>query len=548
MRKSRGISKLEWIGAAVALMSVAMLVGSIVYQLNIPKYEKELREARRLRDDDREPEKAGSLFKSALADAETAGLKGEPILVRIRDYGDFLADYRFSYDEALPLFNRGIELARSVKDPHWEAEFYKRIAGMQYWAIKAGSQSEPDPSPALKAIELYPENFKQPTKFAADVYWALAQTYIGAHDYRKGDEYREKAKAIYTKLEKPLPEGFYRSCIDSLVGQKKYSEANELFVEQMTEEYSDNEYSANRLRSDFYTAVKDSMPQVEDLRRKAARMLDARDYDGLEKLADEMNHDSEPLSHGTWRIAYLVGGIDDTEDYSSEKRWKWRIGQIEDWMKARPSSDISKIVYAEVMTSYAWKLKKRKNSSSDNDSDDDKEEESEATKKLFNQRLEKAWAKLQRVDHKTMAWYDAALDVGWWPKWKQTDYDKIYEECRDKYPQYTQAVVNKAAYLKSCHDGDDEDSSSADFLKSEADQLPKKKGDELYGVVLVGLDSGTDPHILKDENFSWPRAKRGLLEAIKRHPDALGLRAGLSSLALEAEDVDTAGGAFDDLQ
>lgn len=536
--KFREISKLEWTGAAVALISVAMLVGSIVYQLNLPKYEKELREARRLRDNNRDPEKAVSLFKSALTDAESAGLSGEPILVRLRDYGDFLVDHQSKFDEALPLFNRGAELAHSINEPHWEAEFYKRVADMQYWAVKGGSLPGPDPGPALKAIELYPENFKQPTQFAADVYWSLAQTYIGAKNYRQGDEYLEKTKAVCTKLDKPLPVGFGRACIDSLVGQKKYREANKAFVDEMS-----TEEIPSLTARDFYTAIEDATPAVADLRAKAARMLDTQDYDGLEKLADELNHDTEPMPHGNWRIEYFIDGIDNRENDSPDKRWLSRIRQIEDWMKARPSSDIAKIVYCQVMTSYAWKLKPTKRSH--NDSGDEKDELSEETKKLFDSRLEKAWAVLQKVDHKTLAWYGAALDVGWWPKWTQGQYDKLYEECRDKYPQYILAVFNKAAYLMSLHLDDSEDFSCADFLKGEADQLPQKKGDELYAMVVMGIDYCADSNILEDQHFSWPRAKRGLEQAISKHPHALELRVGLSSLAVEADDLKTAGRAFD---
>lgn len=536
MRNANGISKLLWLGAGLSLLSFAILIGTIIYQANIPKFEKQLREARLMQDDD--PERAETLFKESVEGAEKAGIKGEPLLKRIKEYGDFLADYRFKYEEAIAVFNHGIELARRSKDSHWEAEYYEGLAGMQYWAVRAGALSRLDPAPALKAMELYPEKFQSPTLFAAVIYWDLAQAYIGTGEFGKGDEYLEKAKYTYDNIKEELPEGYYRARIESMVGQGKLRDANALFVEQMLE-FGDDKYRSDRLRADFYCAMDEVNPQAIGLRRQSVKLLESREYEQLEKLAAEFDKDQNATASGTWRIEYFYDGMDDTEDYASDKRWQRRIKQLQDWMHARPASDVAKIAYADVMSSYAWKIKK-------------KEDDADGNKQAFEERIDYAWETLQQVDQdaRSKGWYDTALNVTWAPRFSAEEYNEVYDECRKKFPSFYSAVMNKTCYLRS--EDEDKIHDSERYLEQEARRLPHGRGDELYGLVLSWLDSGSEPNIFSDENaankYSWPRAKSGLQALIKKHPDSPEMRAALSCMALEVDDIEVAKHAFDDVK
>lgn len=540
MRSRRGISKLLWLGAGCSFISVAILVGSIVYQVNIPQFEKDVREARRIRDkegDDDGP-RAERLFKTSLETAEKNGVQGEKLLAHIKDYGEFLVDYRLNYDEGEKVFKHGLDIARRCDNKRWQATFYECLASMQYWAVQSGSFEKFDPTPGLKAVELYPEYFEKPSEFAANTFWALGQTYIGLGEYNKGDEYIEKARKLYSTLKLDLPAGFVRAQIDSLIGRGKYRQANDTFIKAMTESSGDSD-SRDRLRQEYYSAIDDSYPAGKDIRRTAKRLLDSNSYKAIEKLATEMNYDKMPLSNANWRFDCLYDGLDGIEEYAPERLWKQRLEKLQSWRAAMPDSDLAQIAYARVMCSYAWKLKRGSNKV---DNFDEKK-----TKKLFNARIDSAWEALHGIpeERRSMAWYSVALDIAWSPEWGRKAYDKIYRACRRDHPGYWPAVLNKASFINASDEK--QNNEVENFVNNEAEALTRKEGDKLYALVVCWLDSGTAPNVLSESKFTWSRVRSGLRAVIREHPDTLTPRAALCSLALEADEPATAAEAFDGL-
>jgi hypothetical protein len=294
----------------------------------------------------------------------------------------------------------------------------------------------------------------------------------------------------------------------------------------------DDKYRSDRLRADFYCAVDEANQDVQRLCLRSGRLLNAGNYDRLERLAEEFSKDRNVTASGMWRIEYFFDGIDDVEDYSSEKRWQDRVKQIEKWMKERPSSDTAKIAYADLMSGYALKLKKSK------------EEISDENEQLFKERIDTDWVTLEQVDYdaRTMSWFDTALNVTWAPSFDSKTYDEVCSASRKRYPRFYAAIMNKVCYLRS--DDEEKKHDSERFLEKEARRLPRGAGDEMYGLVLGWMDSGSEPNILGEREYSWTRAKGGLQLHIKKHPEALDQRAAVSSLALEVEEPELAEQAF----
>jgi tetratricopeptide (TPR) repeat protein len=384
----------------------------------------------------------------------------------------------------------------------------------------------------MPAAEMHPSRESGDDKWFWPAYdQALGQMYVLLGDNKNGISNLEKAAQEYFQMKSGWAAVRARGKIlDALVRQGKYAEANRKFI-QFCQEVPDPD-----LACPLRHAFRDSLIRAEDkgfeLRQKVVPMLKAKQFAELDKLEDDMLASKRILASGVCNFQAVYIAMEDLNESNFDVDWKARIDLLNEWIKTRPDSATAKIALAVLYTDYAWKARGSGWSNT----------VSEEGWKLFGERLDQAINILNQIKDKPAEWYMPAQACGLGQGWPKDRYNAIVAECQSHYPDFDPVIFKKCYWLQPRWHGAEGEAES--YLAAEANKRKGAAADILYARAAWGLDSTLD-NIMNQSRLSWLRVKAGMKDVIKEYPKSLVSKGELSILALEATDLKTAEGAFD---
>jgi hypothetical protein len=321
--------------------------------------------------------------------------------------------------------------------------------------------------------------------------------------------------------------------IQMLVTQSKYKQANSVFVENVPDMKSDFS-KAWPLRYFFEKSFYRKSREVNGDDANSHRwqnLLEQKKYAELEKSYDDLVASKSQRADGDWNASFLINSLGLAEKPTDDE-WEPYITKIHSWLKARPNSCLAKLLLAKTMTEYAWHARGSGYANT----------VTTEGGKLFSTRLEEARAILSGISVRTPNWYPLSQKVALGQGLDKANYDKMVEEGRKKFPEFTPIVTSKFHYLLPRWYGQEGDAER--YLESECKKLDKVHGDMLYAQAAV-REEKVISNAMNSCAFSWPRTKAGMLTLIQKYPDWIYGRCMYSILAMEVGDKATANTAFD---
>lgn len=531
MRNSRGLSKLVWLAIIAWFLVTAVVAWWVISDAMRPEYEKKLAaalEANKKGDKDT----AAALLIESVALAKKAKAKGEGMIQPLR-WLAWIYETTDDYQRAGDFYRETLEIARA------DSEFAKRLtlACLCDWQKDAYERGVIEKQDPRYADEFLAGQTKQPLTFYGQdlirAYQAKAYYLIANKDYKQADELIKKGLAEKNisgwELDKPR--------IESLVGQGKARDAIEVILEAK-KKYSDNRDWPTRLEQSLRAASGDpsgskGMGNISVL-FKVQQLVAERDFAGLDKYAAELIASKAQDRSGHWNIEDFYDAVSISNN-SLNTRFEERKAFLNDWLKARPDSDSAKIALADLLENYAWKARGSGYAST----------VSKEGWKLFAERLQQARDVLAKVKKRDPVYYSTEQTLALGQGWQRADYEKLYTECRNVYPDYQNAIQQKMNWLRARWFGEEGD--SLRVLEEECNKLPGIAGDILYAKICARLVRTSYWNLREEPAIDWARAKRGFKAMIAAAPDSLWPRADMASVAIEVEEKDDAKAAFDTL-
>jgi len=280
-------------------------------------------------------------------------------------------------------------------------------------------------------------------------------------------------------------------------------------------------------------------PQAKEdreLQEKGSKLLHARAFDEIERIAGELRASKAQWENGFWKLGSFYSGFCKLPDEASEQRWTNLLAELRSWVKAKPNSVTARTALGRALRDYAWKARGSGWAST----------VTPQGWKLFHARLAEGRAVLLEVTNSTERcplWFTTLLGIGLGEGWPRPVYDKIFSAGTNYMRDYVPIYGVKCYYLlPRWHGAEDE---WEQFARDVADELGGEEGDILYARIVWDMHvDGVFKNIFRESKLSWPRTKRGFLLLEKRYPESLSVTSEFCQLAGTAADWPTAKALF----
>jgi hypothetical protein len=269
--------------------------------------------------------------------------------------------------------------------------------------------------------------------------------------------------------------------------------------------------------------------QIQDIQNEATKLLEAKDYAGLEKAADRDRAAVRPAS-GTAPVSFFYDILTKLSN-PTEADYQQRLSVLSDWAKAYPDSATPQIALGQVMKSYAWFARGSGYAGTVTDQE----------WALFGKRLQQAESFLDGVKAqraKYPEWYEAMCWVALGEGWKPEDFLAMMNEGTAIDPKAPKLYSDVCIYLLPRWYGSNEQ--IVDYATAAANKMGGDEGDILYARIARGLlPYGGGIEIFKDTGFSWPRVRHGMEIICTRYPQSTFMANWFARFARCAEDKAT---------
>jgi hypothetical protein len=256
------------------------------------------------------------------------------------------------------------------------------------------------------------------------------------------------------------------------------------------------------------------------LRKEARQLFRAKDFEKLEKLAQEYRSSKQTGPCGGWMLVEVYEGIVIRKE-STDEEWKSHLTELQEWVRARPQSITARVSLARAWTWYAWKA--RGGGYADT--------VSEEQFKLFGERLDNARKVLleaSKLKEHCPVWWSVLLRVALGLGMERREYDALFRQALAEYPSYDGCYYMRAWFLLPRWYGK-EGEWEADLKKS-ADQIGGDDGDVLYAKVVWDMQ-GFHENVFTENKLSWSRVDKGFEIMEQRFPDSLQPKSASAFLA-----------------
>jgi Domain of unknown function (DUF4034) len=265
----------------------------------------------------------------------------------------------------------------------------------------------------------------------------------------------------------------------------------------------------------------------QKLRAKIIALLEAKDYDKLDEIADGLRASKASWSTGHWKLANFYAGLE-TSNKPPDVSWETRIAALQDWVTARPQSINARVALAYSLVGYAWDA--RGSGWADT--------VTEEGWRLMGERLNQATKVLDDAGelkaHCPVAW-SVRMKVGLGLGMGKTEFKALFDDALRTNPDYSAYYYRRAMYLLPRWFGEPGEWES-DLAKS-ADKIGGKEGDVLYAqVVWCIYETIGAGDFFSANGLSWPRVNRGFDGIEMNFPDSLEVISAHAILAVLAAD------------
>jgi hypothetical protein len=275
--------------------------------------------------------------------------------------------------------------------------------------------------------------------------------------------------------------------------------------------------------------------EIEAYRAEVNKGMAARDFAGLDTLADEARAKRLRFGMGSWRIAQFY----DTLELSAklgEDVWQERLAMLREWQQQRPLSITARVALADALTDYAWKARGTEYAP----------KVKQAGWKLFGERLAEAWAVLKdarQLPAKDPYWWSVAQTVALGQQWEREDYDKLFREAIAYEPEFWGYYIKKAHYLLPRWNGKPGEWES---FAEESINEPGGLGPEVYARIVINMNSYYQ-QIFHESKARWDLTKAGFETIRERYPDSTEMLSEFAMLATQGNDAKCSREMFDAL-
>jgi tetratricopeptide (TPR) repeat protein len=479
------------------------------------------------------PEGAEVIYRHLLADAKNSNDIPDVVLCNIYEkYGDFAFDHS-RFEDALTLWKRGEEWAKKIGHANFESGFMQREGFGQHFLFEQSEGDAPNPESALRALQLRPNEANHPTHHRANCFRNLGLAYMDRGDYAEADEYLQKAISDYESAnvsDYTFDLKSYR--VENLVKQKKFAEANKLFLAILSTLKTDD--LKGQLKGNYVDYLRFSEPQIKEIFARVRTSFKASNFADLDAYAQTLTSEATIMPSGLWALDEFYDALNNLNEGALNAVWERRIEKFKEWKKANPDSSTAQVALAKCLTRYAWKA--RGSGWADT--------VTEEGWRSFRDRLQQASAILDQVKHKNPNWYRASQVVALGQGWDRDKYDGLVAECRKRYPTYYTPIFVKAYWILPKWHGDPGELEKYSEQQSRAIS-GQDGGDVLYARIAWSLTNRALA-VVSDEHMTWPKIRSGLKSIIKRFPSSPIVPGILSIIAMEYGDEKAAQAAFTD--
>lgn len=237
-----------------------------------------------------------------------------------------------------------------------------------------------------------------------------------------------------------------------------------------------------------------------------------RQFDELERVADESRKNNVTISDGQPKLAAIYGGVagclsSGCYNRLSEAQWQDRYQLLLEWRKKAPQSVTAEIALASFFIEHAWAIRGQGYANT---------VRSEAWPG-FHESMEIA---LKHLEGATPAakndpgWYAAMLAVGVAQGWKIERFEHIYKKGTEKYPLYLPLYFKASSYFAPRWYG--APATLRAFIEKSVAATRSQLGETLYARLNWSLWT---QEMFKNGQADWPRMKTGFERIVADYPD-----------------------------
>jgi hypothetical protein len=260
----------------------------------------------------------------------------------------------------------------------------------------------------------------------------------------------------------------------------------------------------------------------------SAKLLAAKDYDGLEKLAATDRVATSPLGSGVMPIMLFYDGITSLSGPETVAAYQEKETALKDWWQTSPDSVEARIALAMVLTDDAWFARGSGYANTVSDS----------AWVIFGQKLDQAAERLDGVKDKRQdypEWYAAHNPIGMGLSEDKAAYLATALEGTTHYPQANDVYCGVEAFLLPRWFGSNQE--VHDYITQSADKVGGDEGDILYARLAKNIWSYSyDINPFTETGLSWPRVKHGMELICNRYPHSTTMANYFCVFAYQAQD------------
>ena len=281
----------------------------------------------------------------------------------------------------------------------------------------------------------------------------------------------------------------------------------------------------------------DGILAAKQQRERAQKLLDAKDYDEIERTAAQLARSKATTYGGDWLLQLFFEGLVQSEN---EADWQKQRAQIQAWHSARPQSPLARAALAKSWVSGAWLAR----------GGDFASEVPETAWTTVEQRLNKMsqvlddGGDLAEQVKSSPLFFDVFQDWALLSGVDTESYNQLLQVQNAAHPQFWSASTRAAFRLLPRWHGEPGEWEA--FAAREADRVGaaqgQETGDALYARTVMTIQRMffRNRDIWEKTQADWPRTQRGLDVLLREFPDSLALQTTYFEMALAAKDWEKA--------
>jgi hypothetical protein len=382
----------------------------------------------------------------------------------------------------------------------------------------------------------------------AIIFWNRSRLWERIRDYQTPEPERSQRKAFADQMDAFQQQGDYRKMRLAAAGWRKSHPAdpNGFATEGFAAYYLgdiDASYKAwnraaamdplvadgaagwigaiNEVRSNWKEPIPPMVPATNEIvqaeatwKSRGDALLDAKKYDEIERTSARLlNTQASTLDGRSLATSFFDGLVGSGDAKGTEAQWRFKLTDIENWIKARPKSELAELALAACWVNGAWVMRGTGYSS-----EVTSDMRSEMDSRLANAGRMLGSQIAQGGKSPLFVWtfhnYSQLARIEGAP------YDAVMDRETATFPAYKQIYFCRAVHLLPRWYGERGDWEA--YASQVANNLGGNVGDILYAQIVWRLQRRYRfRNIWEESSADWPRTQRGFEAILKSNPRSL---------------------------